>query len=68
MIMCDFYALSPAQRKEMLTRFHTILEPGGSVLLDVYSLTAFEQREEAAMHPKLTEYPDIRRENLRPSG
>jgi len=50
MIMCDFCALSPAQRKKMLTRFHTILAPGGSVLLDVYSLTAFEQREEAAMH------------------
>jgi len=25
------------------------MEPGGSVLLDVYSLTAFEQREETAM-------------------
>jgi 2-polyprenyl-3-methyl-5-hydroxy-6-metoxy-1,4-benzoquinol methylase len=50
MIMCDFCALSPAQRKEMLTRFHTILEPGGSLLLDVYSFTAFEQREEAAIY------------------
>ena len=50
MIMCDFCALSPAQRKKMLTKFHTFLEPGGSVLLDVYSLNAFEQREETAMY------------------
>ena len=50
MIMCDLCALSPAQRKEMLDKFHTILEPGGSVLLDVYSLMAFEQREETAMY------------------
>jgi len=50
MIMCDFCALSPAQRKEMLNKFHKILEPGGSVLLDVYSLAAFEQREEAATY------------------
>jgi len=50
MIMCDFCALSPAQRKKMLNMFHTILEPGGSVLLDVYSLTAYEQREETAMY------------------
>jgi 2-polyprenyl-3-methyl-5-hydroxy-6-metoxy-1,4-benzoquinol methylase len=48
MIMCDFCALSPTQRKKMLSKFHTILEPGGSVLLDVYSLAAFGQREEAA--------------------
>jgi 2-polyprenyl-3-methyl-5-hydroxy-6-metoxy-1,4-benzoquinol methylase len=39
MIMCDFCALSPSQRKQMLTKFHKILKPGGSVLLDVYSLS-----------------------------
>ena len=50
MIMCDFCALSPTQRKKMLSKFHTMLEPGGSVLLDVYSLTAFEQREETAIY------------------
>lgn len=50
MIMCDFCALSPTQRKKMLSKFHTILEPGGSVLLDVYSLAAFGQREEAATY------------------
>ncbi|MBU2550480.1 MAG: class I SAM-dependent methyltransferase [Proteobacteria bacterium] len=47
MIMCDFCALSPIQRKEMLRRFQTVLEPGGAVLLDVYSLNAFEARQEA---------------------
>jgi cyclopropane fatty-acyl-phospholipid synthase-like methyltransferase len=50
MIMCDFCALSPIQRKQMLGKFRTFLEPGGSVLLDVYSLTAFDQREETAMY------------------
>jgi 2-polyprenyl-3-methyl-5-hydroxy-6-metoxy-1,4-benzoquinol methylase len=48
MIMCDFCALSPTQRKGLLRKFHKILKPGGSVLLDVYSLAAFDQREEVA--------------------
>ncbi|MFC1539937.1 class I SAM-dependent methyltransferase [Gemmatimonadota bacterium] len=47
MIMCDFCALSPAQRKTMLEMFQALLASGGSVLLDVYSMNAFEQREEA---------------------
>jgi cyclopropane fatty-acyl-phospholipid synthase-like methyltransferase len=50
MIMCDFCTLGPTQRKKMLSKFHTILEPGGSVLLDVYSLKTFEQREETATY------------------
>ena len=50
MIMCDFCALSPAQREVMLGKFLNILERGGSVLLDVYSLKAFEQREEVATY------------------
>lgn len=50
MIMCDFCALSPSQRMAMLTKFHSLLSPGGSVLLDVYSLNAFNQREEAASY------------------
>jgi cyclopropane fatty-acyl-phospholipid synthase-like methyltransferase len=50
MIMCDFSALSPNQRRHILNKFHTLLESGGSVLLDVYSLTAFEQREETAKY------------------
>jgi 2-polyprenyl-3-methyl-5-hydroxy-6-metoxy-1,4-benzoquinol methylase len=50
MIMCDFCALSPTQRKGLLSKFHKILKPSGSVLLDVYSLSAFEQKEEAATY------------------
>jgi 2-polyprenyl-3-methyl-5-hydroxy-6-metoxy-1,4-benzoquinol methylase len=48
MIMCDFCALSPGQRDKMLAKFHEFLEPEGCVLLDVYSMNAFEQRQEAA--------------------
>lgn len=50
MIMCDFCVLSPSQRKKILDTFYTILEPGGAILLDVYSLAAFDQREEAATY------------------
>ena len=50
MIMCDFCALSPTQRRGILSKFHKILKPGGSVLLDVYSLAAFAQREEATTY------------------
>lgn len=48
MIMCDFCALSPSQRKRVLSRFLGLLKPGGSVLLDVYSLSAFDRRQEGA--------------------
>ncbi len=34
----------------MLSKFHTILEPGGSAFLDVYSLAAFGRREEPATY------------------
>ena len=50
MIMCDFCALSPTQRKGILSKFHRSLKPSGSVLLDVYSLSAFEQKEEVATY------------------
>ena len=50
MIMCDFCALSPAQRMTMLEKFQALLASGGSVLLDVYSVNAFEQREEAVSY------------------
>jgi 2-polyprenyl-3-methyl-5-hydroxy-6-metoxy-1,4-benzoquinol methylase len=48
MIMCDFCALSPDQRKTMLSKFYALLKPEGSVLLDVYSLNSFKLREESA--------------------
>jgi len=50
MIMCDFCALSPVQRKVLLTKFSGMLKSGGSVLLDVYSLVAFENRDEQAIY------------------
>jgi cyclopropane fatty-acyl-phospholipid synthase-like methyltransferase len=49
MIMCDFCALSPTQRKKMLSLFNSILKPDGFVLLDVYSIKAFEQKQERAL-------------------
>lgn len=48
MIMCDFCALSPEQRKIMLNKFKNILMPNGSILLDVYSLNSYEKIEEIA--------------------
>jgi len=50
MIMCDFCALSPEQRKIMLSKFYLLLKPAGSVLLDVYSLNSFNQKEESAIY------------------
>jgi len=50
MIMCDFCALSPAQRRKMLSKFHSHSKQGGSVLLDVYSLNGFDQKEESSTY------------------
>jgi 2-polyprenyl-3-methyl-5-hydroxy-6-metoxy-1,4-benzoquinol methylase len=50
MIMCDFCALSPEQRKIILSKFSSLLKPGGFVLLDVYSLNSFNQKEESATY------------------
>jgi 2-polyprenyl-3-methyl-5-hydroxy-6-metoxy-1,4-benzoquinol methylase len=50
MIMCDLCALSPEQRKVILSKFCSLLRPAGSVLLDVYSLSSFNQREESAAY------------------
>ena len=50
MIMCDFCALSPKQRRLLLAKFFTFLKPSGSVLLDVYSLNSFNQKEESAIY------------------
>ena len=50
MIMCDYCALSPKQRKVILSKFYSLLKPDGSVLLDVYSLKSYNQREESATY------------------
>jgi len=50
MIMCDFCALNPSQRNQLLFKFKTLLKPEAFVLLDVYSLKAFGQRKEARLY------------------
>lgn len=50
MIFCDFCALSPAQRKILLAKFHKFLKPGGAVLLDVFSLNVFNNRDEVVTY------------------
>lgn len=52
MIMCDFCVLSPEQRKILLSKFHLLLKPGGSVIIDVYSLNRFNQKEESTSYEK----------------
>jgi SAM-dependent methyltransferase len=52
MIMCDFCVLSPEQKKKLLSKFHSLLKPDGSVLLDVYTLNSFEQKEESATYER----------------
>jgi 2-polyprenyl-3-methyl-5-hydroxy-6-metoxy-1,4-benzoquinol methylase len=50
MIMCDYCALSPSQRENLLKIFHKLLKPGGSVLLDVYTLEAYQKRKEQSVY------------------
>ncbi|MFH2132134.1 MAG: class I SAM-dependent methyltransferase [bacterium] len=50
MIMCDFCALSPLQRQTLLNVFHRHLDAGGSLLLDLFSEAAFNDREEGAAY------------------
>jgi len=50
MIMCDFCALNPAQRSLMLKKFHSLLKPGGALLMDVYSLVRFAHIQESATY------------------
>lgn len=50
MIFCDFCALSPAQRKTLLSKFYEMVKVGGAVLLDAYSLNFFEEKKESATY------------------
>jgi SAM-dependent methyltransferase len=50
MIMCDYCALSPAQRGRLLRRVAELLKPGGRFLFDVYSLAYFETWDEMAAY------------------
>lgn len=46
MIMCDYCVLSPAQRSRMLQRFADSMASDGRLILDVYSMTAFDRKRE----------------------
>jgi len=46
----DFTALSPEQCNIMLGSFHKMLNSGGSLLLDVYSLSYFRSVQEKAVY------------------
>lgn len=48
MIMCDFCALNPQQRQEMLTKMAKMLKDDGAVVLDVYTHQGYYEREEVA--------------------
>lgn len=50
MIMCDYCALSPKQRKTMLGKFKSLMKDDSSILLDVYSLNSFDNKEEVAVY------------------
>lgn len=50
MIMCDFAALSPIQRNSLLQKFHNLLKPNGSIILDVYSLNYYYKKQEQAIY------------------
>ncbi len=50
MIYCDLCPLSPAQRGTMFGKFYDFLDDDGMLFLDVFSLTAFAQREEEAVY------------------
>jgi SAM-dependent methyltransferase len=47
MIFCDYCALGPTQRKQILDIFKRGLKAEGRILFDVFSQSAFERREEA---------------------
>lgn len=52
MIMCDFCALSPAQRGTMLAKFANLLSNKGRIVLDVHSLRAFDDKQEGLICEK----------------
>lgn len=50
MIMCDYCALSPHQRKIMLNKFKNILKQTGAILLDVYSINFYNKITESNIY------------------
>ena len=52
-IYCDLCPLSPEQRKTLMGKFYEYLDDEGSVFLDVFSLHAFEERQEVTTYEHL---------------
>lgn len=52
MIMCDFCALSPSQREQLLGNFYNSLKDGGRLILDVYSIAGFVAKQESAYYER----------------
>ena len=50
MIMCDYCVLSPAQRKDLLAKFKSIINDDGIILLDVYSNNSFDKISESSSY------------------
>lgn len=46
MIFCIFCELNPEQRAQLLSKFHGLLDDDGVILLDVYSLAPFNEKQE----------------------
>ena len=54
MIYCDYGAMAPQQRRQLLGRVRDLLRPGGAFLFDVSSLAALASLEETAAYaPRL---------------
>jgi len=52
MIFCDFCALNPEQRQTMLGKYFDVLNKDGRLLLDVFSLKTYNNKEEIAIYEK----------------
>ncbi|AJQ94777.1 class I SAM-dependent methyltransferase [Gynuella sunshinyii] len=48
MIMCDFCALNPKQRASLLAKFSDLLSHSGKLVMDVYSVSSFDAKEEVS--------------------
>lgn len=52
MVQCDFCGHAPQTRQRLLRKFAGLLKPSGVLLLDVYSLAAFDLRREVSGYEK----------------
>jgi len=57
MIFCIYCELNPQQRADLLKKFHGILDDKGAILLDVYSLRVFDEKEEKETSFASSSYP-----------